>query len=85
MSSYATTGEYLGIDDPDILKGKIDTGYYPFNYKIEEIPDVNPIILMQDFNGFSVYIPPNVPVGCKLTISRSGFENQTTSTNFIWI
>ncbi len=83
MSSYATAEKYLTINDPDI-KGKIKTRYYPFNYKIENIPSVSPIILMQDFNGFIVYIPPNVPVGCKLTISRSGFENQTTSANFIW-
>jgi hypothetical protein len=87
LSSYATTGEYLSIDDPDIIRGKIETGYYPFNYKIENIPGVSSIILMQDFNGFIVNIPPNVPVpvGCKLTISRSGFKNQTTSANFIWI
>jgi hypothetical protein len=85
LSSYATTGEYLSIDDPDIIRGKIETGYYPFNYKIENIPGVSSIILMQDFNGFIVNIPPNVPVGCKLTISRVGFENQRTSANFIWI
>jgi hypothetical protein len=86
LSYWATdTTKFLTINDPDIIKGKIETGYYPFNYKIENIPGVNPILLMQDYNGFSVYIPQNVPVGCKLTISRIGFENQTTSANFIWI
>lgn len=85
MSSYATdTTKFLTINDPDIIKGKIETGYYPFNYKIENIPGVNPILLMQDYNGFGVHLPQNVPVGCKLTISRSGFQNQTTSANFIW-
>ena len=85
LSSYATdTTKFLTINDPDIIKGKIETGYYPFNYKIEKIPGVSPIVLMQDSNGFIVNIPSNVQVGCKLTISRSGFKNQTTSANFIW-
>ena len=85
LSSWATdTTKFLTINDPDIIKGKIETGYYPFNYKIENIPGVNPIRLNQAFNGFSVTIPQNVPVGCKLTISRVGFETQTTSANFIW-
>ena len=83
LSSYATDTKYLTINDPDIIEGKRETGYYPFNYKIENIPGVSPIILMQDFNGFIVNIPTNDPVGCKLTMSRSG-KNQTTSANFIW-
>jgi hypothetical protein len=87
LTSYATTENYLTIIDPDVLRSKIDTGYYDFKYNVEDISGVTPVRIFSETNGFVVNIPPNysnlqVPVGFKLTISRLNFK---TSANFIWI